>query len=284
MQVIETIEAMQDLSRQWRKQGLSIGFVPTMGALHEGHLSLVREARKHHDRIVVSIFVNPLQFGANEDLNRYPRPYEEDKRLLTQEDVDVLFLPLVETFYPHDFQTYVTVEKLSQHLCGLSRPGHFRGVTTVVMKLFNIVMPHEAYFGKKDYQQYRIIERMVKDLNLDIRITLMPIVREEDGLAMSSRNRYLSPEERKKATILFRTIEMAEKRLHEGEKESKKLIEELRLFILSEVPETKIDYISFVNATTLEEVTVLQGHILLALAIFIGNTRLIDNREFFLEA
>ncbi len=283
MQVIETVATMQEQAKQWRREGRSIGFVPTMGALHEGHLSLVREARKHHDRVVVSIFVNPLQFGPNEDFNRYPRTFEEDKRLLTAEGVDVIFFPSVQDLYPQGFQTYVELEHLPQHLCGLSRPGHFRGVATVVTKLFNIVMPHEAYFGKKDYQQFRIIERMVDDLNMDLKVTPMPIVRESDGLAMSSRNRYLSPDERRKALILFRSLELASQRIQEGERDAVRLTEELKDFIQREVSEARIDYVAFVDAKTLEDLKVLSGHVLLALAVFIGNTRLIDNREFFVE-
>lgn len=283
MQVIEKVSQMQSLASQWWREGLSIGFVPTMGALHEGHLSLVREARKHHDRVVVSIFVNPLQFGPKEDYSRYPRTFEQDKALLEQERVDVLFYPSVEELYPEGFETYVIVEKLPEHLCGLSRPGHFRGVTTVVAKLFHIVMPHEAYFGKKDYQQYRVIERMARDLNMPVRITPMPIVREADGLAMSSRNRYLTPAEREKALVLFRTLQLAEKLIQKGEREALVLTEKLKAFIMTEVPEARIDYVSFVDALTLEDVTRLQGHVLLALAVFIGSTRLIDNREFVIE-
>ncbi|URA09281.1 pantoate--beta-alanine ligase [Thermospira aquatica] len=283
MQVIEKVREMQELARQWRREGYSIGFVPTMGALHEGHLSLVREARKHHDRVVVSIFVNPLQFGPSEDYNRYPRTFEEDKALLIAEGVDVIFFPSVEDLYPQNYQTYVTLERLPEHLCGLSRPGHFRGVATVVTKLFNIVMPHEAYFGKKDYQQFRIIERMVQDLNMDLKVTPMPIVREHDGLAMSSRNRYLTPQERQKALILFRSLELASDRIQKGERDAFRLTQEIRKFIQREVSEARIDYVSFVDAKTLEDIKTLSGHVLLALAVFIGTTRLIDNREFFLE-
>ncbi|MFN3660840.1 MAG: pantoate--beta-alanine ligase [Brevinematales bacterium] len=283
MRVIETISEMQALSGSWHKEGLSIGFVPTMGALHEGHLSLVREARKHHDRVVVSIFVNPLQFGPQEDYSRYPRTFDQDRGLLEQEMVDVIFYPSVKELYPEGFETYVIVEKLPEHLCGLSRPGHFRGVTTVVAKLFHIVMPHEAYFGKKDYQQYRIIERMVRDLNMPVRITPMPIVREVDGLAMSSRNRYLSSEERKQALVLFRTLQLAETLIQKGERDALVLTERLRDFIMREVPEARIDYVAFVDAFTLENVSSLRGHVLLALAVFIGSTRLIDNREFVIE-
>ncbi|MFN4217146.1 MAG: pantoate--beta-alanine ligase [Brevinematales bacterium] len=283
MQVIETVSEMQTLSRSWQREGLSIGFVPTMGALHEGHLSLVREARKHHERVVVSIFVNPLQFGPQEDYSRYPRTFEQDRDLLAQEMVDVIFYPSVKELYPEGFETYVIVEKLPEHLCGLSRPGHFRGVATVVAKLFHIVMPDEAYFGKKDYQQYRIIERMVRDLNMPVRITPMPIVREIDGLAMSSRNRYLSSEERQKALVLFRTLQLAEALVQKGERDALALTERLRGFIMTEVPEARIDYVSFVDAFTLENVLSLRGHVLLALAVFIGSTRLIDNREFLIE-
>jgi len=284
MRIVETIGEMQAIARQWRGEHLSIGFVPTMGALHEGHLSLVREARRYHDRVVVSIFVNPLQFGPNEDFERYPRTFESDVKLLTAEGVDVLFYPQVKEMYPDGFQTHVVVQYLPQHLCGLSRPGHFQGVITVVMKLFHCVMPHEAYFGKKDYQQYRIIERMTWDLNLDVKITPMPIVREADGLAMSSRNRYLSPEERQKALVLYRALEQATRWIEGGERDAKRLVEQMKAFIHQEVPDARIDYVACVDAHTLDDVATIQGHVLVALAVFIGSTRLIDNKEFVIEA
>ena len=259
-----------------RAKGLRIGFVPTMGYFHEGHLALMRRARELADKVVVSIFVNPIQFGPQEDFAAYPRDLERDARLAEETGVDVLFVPEAEEMYPAGFQTFVEVTELSQPLCGARRPGHFRGVTTVVLKLFNIVRPHFAVFGLKDYQQYLVIRQMVRDLNLDVEIIGHPIVREEDGLAMSSRNVYLSPEERASATALYRALKLAEERIKAGEREVKPLVEELFRFILSH-PHTRIDYIEFRDPETLAPVERVNGPVLLALAVFVGRARLIDN-------
>ena len=247
-----------------------------MGYFHEGHLALMRKARELADVVVVSVFVNPIQFGPQEDYGRYPRDPERDRRLAEAEGVDILFAPSVEEMYPPGFQTYVEVTELSKPLCGARRPGHFRGVTTVVLKLFNIVKPHLAVFGEKDYQQLRVIQRMVRDLNLEVEIVPHPTVREPDGLAMSSRNVYLRPEERESARSLFRALELARRRVAEGEREAARLKKELEEFI-SRHPYTRIDYIEFRDPETLEEKSRLEGRTLLALAVFVGKARLIDN-------
>ena len=223
MQVIERIKEMQEVSSKLRQEGKSIGFVPTMGALHEGHLSLVRMARKDNDIVVVSVFVNPTQFGPNEDFEKYPRDFEGDRKKLEKENVDIVFYPHADEMYPPNYKTYVEVEDITTRLCGAFRPGHFRGVTTVVTKLFNIVKPTRAYFGKKDYQQFKVIKRMVEDLNMDIEIIPGEIVREPDGLAMSSRNQYLSPEERKDALALYNSLQLAKELIQKGERDPKKL-------------------------------------------------------------
>ncbi|HBF69599.1 MAG TPA: pantoate--beta-alanine ligase, partial [Thermotoga sp.] len=223
MKIIETIEEMKKFSEEMREKKKTIGFVPTMGYLHEGHLSLVRRARDENDVVVVSIFVNPTQFGPNEDYERYPRDFERDRKLLEKENVDCIFHPSVEEMYPPDFSTYVEETKLSKNLCGRSRPGHFRGVCTVVTKLFNIVKPHRAYFGQKDAQQFRVLRRMVRDLNMDVEMIECPIVREPDGLAMSSRNVYLSPEERQQALSLYQSLKIAENLYLNGERDAEKI-------------------------------------------------------------
>ena len=254
-----------------------IAFVPTMGYFHEGHLSLMREGRERGDVLVVSIFVNPTQFGPGEDFDRYPRDMERDLRMAEEVGVDVIFAPTVEEMYPEGYQTYVEVEKVTQHLCGLSRPGHFRGVTTVVTKLFNIVKPHVALFGQKDYQQLITIERMVKDLNMDVEIVGMPTVREEDGLAASSRNVYLSPEERKAALSLYRSLRRAEELFSEGVRESQRILEEVR-GVLEAEPLVKIDYVHVCDPETLEDIEGPIGErALVAVAAKVGTTRLIDN-------
>jgi len=277
MKLIEKIKEMQLLANSLIKSNKKIGFVPTMGALHEGHLSLVREAKKNNDVVVVSIFVNPLQFGPNEDFQKYPRTFESDCKLLKKEKVDYLFFPLPSEMYEEGFQTYIEIEKLSLHLCGPSRPGHFKGVTTVVTKLFNIVKPHRAYFGQKDYQQALIIKRMVKDLNFDIEIIVLPIVRETDGLAMSSRNRYLSEDDRKKALALYKSLQLAEKLIKEGEKDTDKLKTKITEKIFEICPNAKIDYVSIVDPETLEDVITIESKVVIALAVIISGTRLIDN-------
>ena len=274
--LVKDVEEMKYLSRRWREDGYTIGFVPTMGYLHEGHLSLVRKAREDNDKVVVSIFVNPTQFGPNEDYNRYPRDLERDMKLLEPIGVDAVFYPSVEQMYPEGYRTYVEVVDITERLCGASRPGHFRGVTTVCMKLFNIVMPHRAYFGKKDFQQYVVIKTMVRDLNMDLEIVPMPIVREPDGLAMSSRNTYLSPEERKAATCLYRSLKRAVELYEAGERDAAKIREEVVKVIEAE-PLAKIDYAEVVDPETFRPVKKVEKGTLVALAVFVGPARLIDN-------
>ena len=277
MEVIKSPSEMQQRASAWRREGKVIAFVPTMGYFHEGHLSLMREGRKRGDVLVVSIFVNPTQFGPGEDFDRYPRDMERDLRMAEEVGVDVIFAPTVEEMYPEGYQTYVEVEKVTQHLCGLSRPGHFRGVTTVVTKLFNIVKPHVALFGQKDYQQLITIERMVKDLNMDVEIVGMPTVREEDGLAASSRNVYLSPEERKAALSLYRSLRRAEELFSEGVRESQRILEEVKKVLEAE-PLVKIDYVHVCDPETLEDIEGPIGErALVAVAAKVGTTRLIDN-------
>jgi pantoate--beta-alanine ligase len=277
MEVIESISEMKNLVKDWKRQGLSIGFVPTMGYLHEGHLALVRKVKELSDRVVVSIFVNPIQFAPGEDYQCYPRDLERDKALLEKEGVDVLFSPKAQEMYPPGFQTYVEVKELSSGLCGKYRAGHFIGVATVVLKLFNIVQPDIAVFGEKDYQQLMVIQRMVQDLNLDVKIISHPTVREEDGLAMSSRNTYLSPEERKSAIALYKALNLAEELINQGERRVATLKEKLKEFIES-YPYTKVQYIEFVHPETLKEVERVDEPTLLALAVFVGKARLIDNK------
>lgn len=276
MEVIQRIPQMKEVSRKARSEGKVIGLVPTMGFLHEGHLSLVREARKMADIVVVSIFVNPAQFAPTEDFDKYPRDVTRDAELLTSEKTDYIFLPKAEEMYPENFHTYVKVRDLSAKMCGVSRPDHFEGVTTVVLKLFHIVDPHFAYFGQKDAQQMVIIRKMVADLNLDVEIVRLPILREPDGLAMSSRNTYLTPEERKAATVLYRALQHAQKCIDEGERKSKTLMKEIREIIESE-PLARIDYISITDTVELKELKTLKGKCLIALAVYFGSTRLIDN-------
>jgi pantoate--beta-alanine ligase len=260
-----------------RADGEQLGLVPTMGFLHEGHLSLVRGARKDNDHVVASLFVNPTQFGPNEDFDSYPRDFDKDCRLLEAEGVDVLFAPTVEAMYPADSATFVEVTgSLPKGLCGASRPGHFRGVTTVVCKLFNIVQPHRAYFGQKDAQQLAVIKRMVSDLNMPIEIVPMPIVREPDGLAMSSRNRYLNPDERGSATILHRALQLAKNRIEAGERNPANIIGAMQRLVSGE-KFARIDYIDIVDVNRFKPVERIEGEILIALAVFIGKTRLIDN-------
>jgi pantoate--beta-alanine ligase len=277
MEIFKTAKEMQQWSIEERKKGKTIAFVPTMGALHDGHLSLVREGKLRADRLVLSIYVNPTQFGPKEDFRRYPRETESDLRKAKELKTDAVFLPTDEEMYPKGYQTYVTVEGVTKYLCGVSRPGHFRGVATVVLKLLNIVMPHIALFGEKDYQQLVVIRRMVRDLNLPVEILGMPIVREADGLAMSSRNRYLSPNERKAALAISSALTKAEVLLASNQRNLNK--------ILSAVYETiyaakivHIDYVSLCDPETLEELSSLKLPALLAIAAFVGPTRLIDNR------
>jgi pantoate--beta-alanine ligase len=267
---------MQSYSNSIRQEGKNIGLVPTMGYLHEGHLSLIRILRSQCDILVVSIFINPTQFGPNEDLKKYPRDFEWDETLCQEEKVDVIFYPEVKDIYPIDYLTYVNVEKVSDVLCGSSRPGHFKGVATIVAKLFNIVNPHLAVFGQKDYQQVQIIKQMTKDLNFDIKILTAPIVREEDGLALSSRNKYLSSEERKSANVIYRSLQHAKDLVTSGIDCVEKIKEEMRKMILDQ-PYTRIDYVAIVDPGDLSPIDQIQKKILIALAVFVGSTRLIDN-------
>ena len=260
-----------------RNQEEQIGLVPTMGFLHEGHLSLVRQARADSNFVVVSIFVNPSQFGPAEDFDTYPRDFDRDCRLLEAEGVDLLFAPAVEEMYPKGNTTFVEVTgNLTKGLCGASRPGHFRGVTTVVSKLFNVVGPHRAYFGQKDAQQLAVIKRLASDLNWGIEIVGMPIIREADGLAMSSRNRKLTPEERRSATLLYRALQLAKARIEAGERNAERVMGIIREIIGKEKL-ARIDYIEIVSLNDFEPVNQIEGEILIALAVFIGETRLIDN-------
>ena len=277
MRTVKSVREMQAICRALRRTGKRIGFVPTMGYLHDGHISLVRCAKKENDVVVMSIFVNPTQFGPNEDFERYPRDLKRDSEIAKKEKVDFLFVPQVSDMYPEGFSTYVEVEGLTEGLCGARRPGHFRGVATVVTKLLNIVQPHRAYFGKKDFQQLKVIERLVKDLNFDVEVVGCPIVREEDGLAKSSRNVYLSAEERKSATSLYRGLKLAKKMFDEGERDAEKIKSEMEKFILSHPHVKKIDYIEIVDVDSLKPVKSLKEGDLIALAVFVGNTRLIDN-------
>ncbi len=276
MKVVREPKELQKLSDKIRREGRRIGFVPTMGYLHQGHLSLIRRCKEKSDFVVVSIFVNPTQFGPGEDYDRYPRDFERDLKLLEEEKVDVVFHPDERAMYPEDYSTYVRVKGLTEVLCGRSRPGHFEGVTTVVAKLFNIVKPDIAIFGQKDAQQAFVIKRMVRDLNFDIEIDVAPIIREPDGLAMSSRNVYLSEEERKEATVLYESLKRAKEMIEGGERDAKKIIEEMERMI-SEKPRARIDYISIVETENLREVERIEGEVLIALAVWFGRARLIDN-------
>ena len=276
MQIIQNIKEMQSLADSLRSEGKTIGFLPTMGFMHEGHLSLMRIARPKCDVLVVSIFVNPTQFGPNEDLNKYPRDFDRDEKLCREEKVDVIFYPNKDTMYSEPYFTFINVEKLSETMCGLSRPGHFKGVATVVAKLFNIVKPHFAVFGEKDFQQAVIIKQMVRDLNFRVEILTGPIVREPDGLAMSSRNKYLSPAERQNALVLYNSLKLAEKLVMEGNDNSEFIHAKMKNLI-QQIPEAHIDYIAIVDSKTLTPVRKIENNTLIALAIKIGPTRLIDN-------
>lgn len=275
MKIVGTVKEVREQVKEWKKQGLSVGFVPTMGYLHEGHKSLMDAARKGNDKVVVSIFVNPMQFGPTEDLATYPRDLNHDAALCESAGVDLIFHPEAEEMYEKDFCSFVDMTGLTEGLCGKTRPIHFRGVCTVVNKLFNIVTPDHAYFGQKDGQQLAVIKRMVRDLNMDIEIVGCPIVREEDGLAKSSRNTYLSSEERKAALILSKTVALG-KELAKTEKDANKVVEAMKKNIETE-PLAKIDYVEAVDALSMAPVEKLEGICMLAMAVYIGKTRLIDN-------
>jgi len=276
MEIHSTIDAMRAASRAARLGGLRVGLVPTMGALHEGHLALVRAAKQQCDAVIVSIFVNPLQFGPLEDLTKYPRTFERDCELLNKEEVDFVFAPSLEEMYPEKAVTYVTVEVMSERLCGRSRPGHFQGVTTVVSKLFHIVEPDLAFFGQKDAAQAAIIRRMVRDLDFPVEIIVCPIVREPDGLAMSSRNVYLNPQERQSARVLHRALQEIRSRFEQGERKSAGLIDAGKN-VLAQEPGVRLDYLQIVDPDTLDPMKEINYTALIAVAAFVGTTRLIDN-------
>lgn len=276
MREIKQLREMYLYSLKAKSHGKKIGFVPTMGALHEGHLSLVAEAKKRCDIVVVSIFVNPIQFAPGEDFAGYPRNLRQDKKLLKNFAVDVLFLPPADKMFPPGFKTFVEVEALSKKMCGRSRPTHFRGVATVVTKLFNLVNPDLVFFGEKDYQQQLVIKHLVTDLNLPVEVVALPTVREFDGLAMSSRNAYLNPNEKKSAAILYKALNLARREVESGERDVNKLLFRLRALIGSE-PSVRLDYLVAADPQTLEEVKKISGRVLFALAAYIGKTRLIDN-------
>ncbi|MCI7505515.1 MAG: pantoate--beta-alanine ligase [Coriobacteriaceae bacterium] len=274
--VIKTVREVREHVRAWRNEGLSVGLVPTMGFLHEGHRSLIERAVAENDRVVVSVFVNPIQFAPNEDLESYPRDIEADRALCTDAGAAMIFNPEPAEMYPQGFCTAVDMNGLKFELCGKSRPIHFSGVCTVVTKLFNIVGPDRAYFGQKDAQQLAIIRRMVRDLNMPLEVVGCPIVREEDGLAKSSRNTYLNEQERAAALILSKTIFLGQKLVDEGERDAKKLIAAMEANIATE-PLARIDYVDVVDAENIERIDRLEGEVLVAMAVHIGKTRLIDN-------
>ena len=276
MQIAYTIKEVREQVKAWKKEGLTVGLVPTMGYLHEGHASLIKKAVEDNDRVVTSIFVNPTQFAPTEDLESYPRDLEKDSRLCESLGVNLIFHPEPEEMYAPDFCTWVDMDVLSKTLCGKSRPIHFRGVCTVVSKLFNIVTPDRAYFGQKDAQQLAIIRRMVRDLNMDIEIIGCPIVREEDGLAKSSRNTYLNEEERKAALVLSQSIFLGQKMVREGETDAAKIKAAMTEKIQSE-PLTRIDYVEIVDGLSMQPVDTVKSPTLAAIAVYIGKTRLIDN-------
>lgn len=283
MEVFENIPAMKQFVRMKKAEGKTIGFVPTMGYLHSGHLSLIKKSTSQNDVTVISIFVNPTQFGENEDLDQYPRDFERDCRLAQEAGADAVFFPTAGMMYPEGYKTYVEVVDITKRLCGVTRPTHFKGVTTVVTKLFHIVAPDRAYFGQKDAQQLLVIRRMVKDLNMDIEIVGCPIVRETDGLAMSSRNLYLSEEERTQATVLNQSLEMAEKMIDSGERDSNTVKKAIKAKI-GTMDLARIDYVELVDTESLLPAQQITGEVLIALAVYFGKTRLIDNRILEVEA
>lgn len=276
MRVVKSPKKMSEVSAKLKRKGKTIGFVPTMGYLHEGHLSLIRKARRENDVVVVSIFVNPIQFGPKEDYKRYPRDLKRDLKLADAERTDIIFYPDVRQMYPHGYASSVNVRDLTSVMCGLSRPSHFEGVTTVCMKLFNIVRPDIAYFGQKDYQQAIVIKRMVEDLNMGFKIKILPIIREKSGLAVSSRNEYLTPEQRKDATVLYKSLKEAKGLIRSGEKNAAKIKIIMRRMI-SKKDVIGIDYITIADPKTLKEHKKITSRVLVALAVRAGKTRLIDN-------
>ena len=276
MEIIRTVADMKARAAAWKAEGLSIGLVPTMGSLHEGHESLMDAAREASDRVVVSVFVNPIQFGPGEDYEAYPRDLERDARICERHGVDVVFQPEVDDMYAPAHNTFVVMETLTDSLCGASRPGHFRGVCTVVTKLFNIVQPHRAFFGQKDAQQLAIIKRMVADLNMNVTVVGCPIVREADGLAKSSRNAYLSAEERQAALVLSRAVFAGKEAVEAGERDAA-VLKALMSGIIEAEPLARIDYVEVVDGATMQPTDAIGAMALIAMAVYIGNTRLIDN-------
>ena len=277
MEILTTIKETRDKVKEWKAQGLKVALVPTMGYLHEGHRSLIDRAHKENDKVVVSIFVNPMQFGPNEDLDAYPRDLDRDAAICEAGGVDIIFHPSVEEMYGPDFQSYADMHVLPEKLCGASRPVHFRGVQTVVSKLFHIIPAQRAYFGQKDAQQLAIIRRMVIDMDFDIEIIGCPIIREDDGLAKSSRNTYLSEEERKQAVILNHSLNNGMEAIEAGEKDAAK-IKQIITDNLNTCPLAKIDYVEVVSFDTIQPIEKVEGAVLIAIAVYIGTTRLIDNR------
>jgi pantoate--beta-alanine ligase len=277
MQVASSVVEIKQIVKKVKQQGKTVGFVPTMGYLHKGHLSLLKAASKENDFVVLSIFVNPVQFGPNEDLDKYPRDFERDSALAKECGTDVIFFPTPEIMYPEGYNSYVVSEALDKNLCGAKRPGHFKGVMTVVLKLFNIVSPDNTYFGQKDIQQARIIEQMIEDFNLDVKINIMPIIREEDGLAMSSRNVYLSKNEREQAIVLFESLQKAKDLFEKGEKTSATIIDKV-IKTINNASLAQIDYVELVDYKTLTPLNgVIKHKAVLAVAVYFGKTRLIDN-------
>jgi pantoate--beta-alanine ligase len=276
VKVYKNISSLIKRIREVKKQGYKIGLVPTMGFLHEGHASLIRKAGKDTDCVIVSIFVNPVQFGPKEDFKKYPRNFKKDSAFCKKEGVDIIFAPEVKEMYPDSYATYVNVEKITDTLCGASRPGHFRGVSTVVAKLFNITMPDIAYFGQKDAQQAIVIKRMTEDLNMGVKIKVMPIVREKDGLAMSSRNVYLSRIERSRSQSIYRSLKSAKELFNNGERDSAKIINKIKRVINSQAG-MDIDYIEIADTKNLESVKKISSKALAVVAVQVGKTRLIDN-------
>jgi pantoate--beta-alanine ligase len=276
MQIVHKITEVREIVSAWRKEGLTVGLVPTMGYLHEGHQSLIRKSVEQNDRTVVSVFVNPIQFAPNEDLAAYPRDINRDMQKVEEVGGDLIFNPEPAEMYPGHFTSFIDTTETTELLCGAVRPIHFRGVCTVVGKLFNIVCPDRAYFGQKDAQQLATIKRFARDLNFPIEIVPCPIVREDDGLAMSSRNTYLSPEERKAALILSKSLKMGKKAIEDGEKNSQKIIDIITANLKTE-PLARIDYVEVVDFENIQRVDTIQGETLVAIAVYIGKTRLIDN-------
>ncbi len=277
MEVIRDPALMATRAREIKLRGDRIGFVPTMGFLHRGHLSLLEEARRSNDYVVLSIFVNPLQFGPTEDYAVYPRDTKRDLQMARQAGCDLVFMPRAEQLYPKGYSTFVEVTgPLTETLCALTRPGHFRGVTTIVVKLFNLVRPDRAYFGQKDAQQARVVQKMVRDLNLDLEVVVGPTVREKDGLALSSRHRHLRPAERVAARILYRSLKKGEAMILQGERRGRELAKKIKQMI-EQQPLVRIDYVAVVDAETLQEIKIIENSVLLMAAAFVGRTRLIDN-------